>query len=521
MGTFLKYFSQKHQELLLILSITTVLRVLLASSLELGNDEAYYWTYVKYPDISHFDHPPMLGYLAQLFTFNLRWDSELAIRLSSVFCGMLGTLLIYFTALEIRNKRAAIYAALLFSSSLYTSIISSIFLMPDNPLVVCWLYALYLMVKLFQKKELNQKQILLLGIAIGLAILSKYQGVFLSIGFVISCFFHRRKWLTKPSFYIAFSLSFLIASPILWWNLEHNFVSLDFHGSRIGLFDKGIRLDYFFSEILGEICYNNPINVALIVVALVQLKNKKWKLKNRFHSLFLNTSWPLLLLVLLFSLFRKTLPHWTGPAYLSLMLLAALYLSRIKMSEARKWLIPALSFAFLVSQLGALEINQGVLTNAFSNPKKEREKVGKYDVTLDMYAWRQFKSEFERIPFEESDIHLEETVLVSQDLYQSAHLDYYLAQPLQMKLIAFGSIKEIHKYAWINAERGYLKTGQSALFVTHSRAFKSAELFLPYFNEVKELKVIPIYRNGHLAENFFVFRLGGYKGNYPFPEVKY
>jgi 4-amino-4-deoxy-L-arabinose transferase-like glycosyltransferase len=324
MGSYLKHLSLKHQELLLLIGITTILRVLLAASIELGNDEVYYWTYVKYPDISHFDHPPMLGYLAQLFTLNLLWDSELALRLSAVVCGIIGTILIYLIAHKIRNKRAAIYAAILYSASLYSSIIASLFLMPDNPLVVFWLWSIYLMIALIEKRSLDTQKVLLLGIAMGFALLSKYQAIFLPLGFFIAVFFKRREWLIKPSFYFSFVLAAIIASPIFWWNLGNDFVSFGFHSNRVGFFDKGIRLDYFFSELFGQFFYNNPIVVVLVVVALVKLRKGKWKLKKKYRSLLLHLSWPLILSVLSLALFRRTLPHWTCPAYLSLLIVAAL-----------------------------------------------------------------------------------------------------------------------------------------------------------------------------------------------------
>jgi hypothetical protein len=105
------------------------------------------------------------------------------------------------------------------------------------------------------------------------------------------------------------------------------------------------------------------------------------------------------------------------------------------------------------------------------------------------------------------------------DLYQSAHLDYYLARPLEMKLISFGRLEDVHKYAWINQERGLLRKGKDALFITHSRDFKTEEWMHPYFEKVELIEKIPIYRNGHLAQNFFIYRLNAYLDNYPFPQI--
>lgn len=520
MGNSLKQLLHKHNGLLLLVGIATILRLLLASSIELGNDEVYYWTYVKYPDISHFDHPPMLGYLAQLFTLNLSFDSELALRLSAVFSGILSTILIYAIAYKLNGQRAAIYAALLFTASLYSSIISSLFLMPDNPLVVFWLWSIYLIVSIIKQDELNHNKMLLLGISFGLALLSKYQAIFLPFGFLITLVIHRRECLTKPSLTFSFFLAALIASPIIWWNFSNDFVSFGFHSTRVGFFDKGIRFDYFLSELVGEVFYNNPIVFALIIVALFNWRKVQLKLDPRLTSTLLNLSWPLISIVLVLALFRRTLPHWTGPAYLSLMIFAAVYLSQIKFVVARRWLVAAVSLTFFISQIGAFEINHGFLTHTFQKPTLEAEKVGKYDVTLDMFGWKAFKEKFEAYLSKQSGIVSDDLPIISQDLYQSAHLDYYVARPLGRKLISFGPLKDIHKYAWINKERGYLESNSDAYFITHSRAFKSVELFRPHFKKIELLQIIPIYRKKHLAQNFFVYKLIDYQGNYDFPIVK-
>src|SRR5271157_4956840 len=42
---------------------STLLRILAASSLGLGNDEAYHFLYAVHPDLSYYDHPPMLAWV--------------------------------------------------------------------------------------------------------------------------------------------------------------------------------------------------------------------------------------------------------------------------------------------------------------------------------------------------------------------------------------------------------------------------------------------------------------------------
>ena len=94
------------QTLALIIVLSVLVRGLLAWWLELGNDEVYYWTYALYPALSHFDHPPMVGFFIQVFSFNLFWDNELFLRLSSVVLGGFNTWIIYNIGREIKIGRA-------------------------------------------------------------------------------------------------------------------------------------------------------------------------------------------------------------------------------------------------------------------------------------------------------------------------------------------------------------------------------------------------------------------------------
>ncbi|NTU95851.1 MAG: hypothetical protein HGA52_07365, partial [Bacteroidales bacterium] len=57
--------------LFILIGVSALVRALIAYFLDLGNNEAYYWTYGLYPDMSHLDHPPMIGWFIQLFTVNL------------------------------------------------------------------------------------------------------------------------------------------------------------------------------------------------------------------------------------------------------------------------------------------------------------------------------------------------------------------------------------------------------------------------------------------------------------------
>ena len=254
---------------------SAVVRGVLAAWMEFGNDEVYYWTYALYPDWSHFDHPPMVGWVIQLFSLNLLFDSEFFIRLASVVFMTANTYIIYRIGKDIKNAQTGLYAALLFTASIYAFVITGIFIMPDTPLMLFWLLAVWMAVKYFstlcviaRHEAIQGKHYLLLfGLFAGLAMLSKYSGVFLWVGMGLYILIFNRKQLKNPYLYLSLLISAICCIPILYWNLKYGFISFSFHGERVG--GGSLNFGTFGTELAGEFFYNNPVNVVLSVIAIV------------------------------------------------------------------------------------------------------------------------------------------------------------------------------------------------------------------------------------------------------------
>ena len=88
-----------------LIGISVFAKILLSFFLELGNDEVYYYTYALQPDWNHFDHPPMVGWLIRIFTFNLYWLSDLSMRLGSIVCAALTTIIIFESGTLLKNNK--------------------------------------------------------------------------------------------------------------------------------------------------------------------------------------------------------------------------------------------------------------------------------------------------------------------------------------------------------------------------------------------------------------------------------
>lgn len=489
-----------NKTLFCILTISALVRGVLAAWLEFGNDEVYYWTYALYPDWSHFDHPPMVGWMIQLFSLNLLFDSEFFVRLASVAFMTANTYIVFRIGKELKDAMTGLYAALLFTASIYAFVITGIFIMPDTPLMLFWLLAVWMAVR----SEKNQNMILF-GLFAGLAMLSKYSGIFLWVGMGLYVLVFNRKQLKNPYLYLALLVSLICCIPVLYWNLQNDFISFRFHGERVG--GGSVNFGSFGTELLGEFLYNNPVNFALAVIAIVVAIKGGIGIRKPLLRLMLCISLPMIVVFWLFALMRPTLPHWNSPAYVTLILLSAVWL-REKHGDSDclpKSVTAALCVLLLTLCVGVAEIKTGFIS---LDKHTDPEQLGRDDFTLDMYGWRQLGEKFSS--FRDAKIGdgvmKEDDGIVADQWFPLANLDYYVARPLGMRVMGLGWPEFLHKYLWINEKRDGFHLGESYWFLTDSRYFKDPKVMYQwYFEEINLVEVIEIERCGKPAKNFFVY----------------
>ena len=488
-----------------LLALSAIVRGVLAGWMELGNDEVYYWTYALYPDWSHFDHPPMVGWMIQLFSLNLLFESEFFLRLSSVVLMTADTYIIYRIAKEVKGAQAGLYAALLYTASVYAFVITGVFILPDTPLMLFWLLAFWMAVRYFHGKN---KYLLLFGLFSGLAMLSKYSGVFLWVGMGLYILLFDRKQFKNPYLYLSLLISALCCLPILYWNMQNDFVSFNFHGDRVGA--GKLSFSTLGNELAGEFLYNNPVNVVLAVLAVLAAFKGRIQMEKPTLRLVLCTALPLIGLFWLFSLTKPTLPHWNAPAYcLILILVSCMLCDKHPETEGQfrlpKSIVAAMAFLLLTLVVGVAEIKTGFLP---LDRHTEPETLGSDDFTLDMYGWRQLGEKFTDL--RETAIAegtMKETDgIVADEWFPLANLDYYVARPLGLRVMGLGWLQWLHKYVWINEERGGLHLGESYWFLSDSRYPKNPQkLYLWYFEEIDLIGVIEIERCGKPVKNFYVY----------------
>ena len=491
------------KKIIALLAVSAVIRAILAGWVELGTDEAYYWTFAKYPDWSHFDHPGMVGWVIQLFTLNLLFDSEFFMRLASVVFMTVNTWVMYRIGKEFKDEATGLRAALLYTASIYAFVITGIFILPDTPMSLFWLLAFWMFVRYLKKSE--NKHLLWAGLFVGLAVLSKYTGAFLWLGFLLYILCFDRKQFKNPFLYLSVLISAVCCLPLLVWNLQNDFVSFRFHEDRVSLFGS-VTPANFGNELIGEFFYNNPVNFTIAFLAIAAAFRKKILVGLSLKRLTLLTALPMIALFLYFSIVRSTLPHWSAPAYNLLIPLSAVWLGTLDGKKARRTVTAALSLLALTIIVGVTEIKTGFVT---LDHHTEGTKLGNDDLTLDVYGWRQTCEGFKAIREQQiaKGEMKEDDPIIGHLWFPTASFHYYIARPLGMKVMGYGTLAEIHKYRWINYETTGYEEGADYWYLADSRYFIDPYQLFAYtnFKKVEQVGVIPVTRNGKVVRNIYVY----------------
>jgi hypothetical protein len=495
---------QKHTVILLL--IFALFKSIFAFDFELGNDEAYYWVFAQYPEWNYFDHPPMVGVWIRLFTANMLLDDfEGFVRMGSIIGSVLSSWFLFKAVSLMHSERAGFFAACMYQASFYAGITAGLYILPDSPQMVFWTFSMWMLVRIIQDEN-KWLHWILFGIGAGFCIMSKVHGVFLWFGFGLYILFYRPRWLIKPKVYLSFLISLIIFSPIILWNLKYDFITYRFHSERVVIDSFALKTNSFFKEFLNQVTLNNTLNVGLAVCGIVLWKKKKIR-QHEPLKIYNLIGLPLAILLLIISLFRNTvLPHWNGPAYVTLVPLGAIALAELTVKpfpNILKW-----SLAIFAVGLCGMWVLINFIPGTYGH--KDNINLGRTDLTLDMYGWEEGGKQFVDLYKKdvEAGIMPEGSPLVS-DTWGSAHAEYYFGRPAGLQLFCMGPAVDIHQYLWINQYRMKHLMPETAYSICSST--KTFNYPRAFYQRRELAKIFYISRNGKPAQRFYVFRLKGLK----------
>ena len=204
------------------------IRVMAAVVIELLPQEAYYWNYAQHLAWGYLDHPPMVAWLIAAGAW-LGHSAEWSVRLGALLLWPV-TAWALFGLSDRLYGRAAAWGSLLLVSILPFTAGIGLFMTPDAPLIAAWAVALLALERALRSGRPGAWYVF--GVALGLGLLSKYTIALLGGGALVFCLIDpaSRRWLRSSHPYLALLLAMLVFSPVILWNMAHDWASFAFQG---------------------------------------------------------------------------------------------------------------------------------------------------------------------------------------------------------------------------------------------------------------------------------------------------
>lgn len=287
----------------------------LCSTLPMFSQEAYYWTYAQHPDLSYFDHPPLVAWLIWLGTHAFG-DGTIGVRLGTWLCGLGVTGFGALLAREFGLGRAGQSLWMLLSLASPILAMTHFLANPDPGLTCCWTLV---MLAMWKARDGSLRWWAIAGVAAGVALLAKYSAAFLAISGVLLLLLdgRLRPQLRRPGPWLAVLLATAVFLPVVIWNVQNHFESFRFQtGERFAKGELGVR---WFGEFVGEqLLIVHPVLAIAIVVSIVWLARRARADARAVWLLAFGLPLPAWFLVN--SLFIQVKVNWLAPAIVPLLL---------------------------------------------------------------------------------------------------------------------------------------------------------------------------------------------------------
>lgn len=493
---------------LAVLALGTLLRFFLAGSTGLGVDESYAVAVARHFSLSYFDHPPLHFWLAGAVAKLAHSEGSEVVRLPFVLCFAVTTWLMYRIGARLFGEHAGALAALLLNISAVFSVTTGGWVLPDGPLMMFMLASTGVIADIlidgspaFAPNHDTLRWVVA-GLLAGLAMLSKYHGVFVLAGtflFLLTSASHR-KWLARPGPYLGALVAFAMFAPVLLWNREHGWTSFVFQGGRAAG-HGGLHLGSMLASLAGQAGYVLPwIWVPLIVVFWGAVRTGP-RDAARWFLVCLGAG-PVVAFTLIALGGDPGLPHWQAPGYLMLFpILGAAVATRIERGDAvaRRWLRWSVwSFILFV----------GVLATQTANGWMERvapSLFSKGDPTTDMISWRAL-----RPTLDAKGMLAHGEFLAAPSWIQAGQAALGVGPDIPVLCLC----ADPHQFYYMNDDRNFL--GRDAVFVKKIKPNEDvAAVYAPYFDSFATADTLVIRRAGAPVISVGIYRARGFRKLFP------
>ena len=328
----------------ILLAAAEILCVLF-STLAISPDEAHYWEWSRRLDFSYYSKGPLIAYLIAASTA-VFGDTALGVRFPAILCFNLFSLLIYWLLRKRYSAREALVAWFCARSMLiFTQM--GILMTTDAPAALCWMLAIVFID--LAVTDGRKGAWLFFGIAAGVGVLAKYTVAFLvpSVLLFLLLTPDLRYQLKRAELYLGLLLFLLCLSPILVWNAENGWVNFAHNAGHLASRSSFRISPVFSAELLaGQLGLAGPIVFCGLCYGMY-CGYRLWRKGDTAAGIYLFSSLPLLVFVVLVSLTKRVYANWPMPIYIGALLLFT-HAFAVRAIGRERWL-PWIRYGILLS----------------------------------------------------------------------------------------------------------------------------------------------------------------------------
>jgi hypothetical protein len=293
----------------------TVIRLAIISMSGLTDTESYYYVWSRFPDWSYYDHPPLIAWMTWVTTLGSK--SAFAIRFGPVVYSAVFDALLYRLSARLFSPRAG-FIAVVTVAILPAFFVTSFLVNPESLLAPLWVLFLLLLDDLRRGDEPFRP--LALGLVIGVGFLAKYTALLevpVALLFVVTSP-EARRWLRRPSFYVAGLVALGVSCPVVAWNFAHHWPSVSLHLSeRMPPVTAAILASNALHVAMGQVALFHPMVfpglIAMLVITLGRARTDE-----RYRLLAWSSAPVLLFLFAVMTRVCDAESHWTMVGYVPL-----------------------------------------------------------------------------------------------------------------------------------------------------------------------------------------------------------
>ncbi len=304
-----------------LIATFTLLRLLLAATVPLLPQEAYYWSWSQHLAPSYFDHPPLSAYGIALTT-SVFGSTVFGIKSAAVLWS-LGWNLLWARLIHdmYGDRRLAFWSLLALNLTLVYEVLG-VGPTPDGPLMFGWVGTIWAVWRAGSSGD--ARWWLLAGVFAGIGLLGKYPAVLLLpvVFLYLATSATQRHWLRRPQPYLAMLIAAAMFMPVLLWNAEHDWASFAFQGSRRVDGMDTFKPRFFVVLLATQLLMVTPYLFGVSLAALVR-NARAWAARgidDRTRLLLISAAVPLLLFTAV-SFRANAKINWLAPAFWSLIVL--------------------------------------------------------------------------------------------------------------------------------------------------------------------------------------------------------